>query len=672
MSRSALLFGIACLAATASWAQNAQPADASAANLDSLSIEQLMQVKVEGAALHPQTLQDAPASVTIITAEDIRKYGYRTLGEALASVRGFYLTNDRTFESIGVRGFGMPSDYASDVLFLVNGHSMTDNIFGYMLLLGNDFPIDMDLIKQIEIIRGPSSALYGTNGMFATINIITKTPDEAGPMSLTTTLDSFGERKGELTTATQIGKNGALLLSGSVFDNIGQSPIYVPEFNSPQTNNGNAIDMAGERGYHLFANLTWRNWTITAAFSMDDMIQPVSWGLTVFNNRGTQNKVTRNFIDATYVHAFRRGTLTWRTYYDEQYYPARFEYPLDYANPAAGGVDENITIYDGRWIGSEVTYRADLGRLGTVTTGAEAKFDIRSLMWDRDVNPVPFTYVDINTPDRNQALFLQDERKLSAHWTLDLGARYDKSRLLHDFFSPRAALIYQPRSAWTYKFLYGRSFRNPSLFELYYGDGLSALANPYLRPETANTVEIDAERKLGKRWNLLTAAYGYLMHDFIEGVPVGSQGLIQYRNSSSLRAGGLEVEINGKLSSWLEATASYAIQRTKDLADGGVLENSPLHLAKLHFAMPLGRRFELSSGMQYSAPVVSLAQNRVDAYYLADFTLTSRKLLRNFDFTLGVRNAFNQNDSNPVALFVDTMQQPGRSVFIELIPHRAR
>ena len=175
-------------------------------DLTSLTLEQLLNVRVEGAALHPQTLRDAPASVTVITAEDIYKYGYRTLGEAMASARGFTVNDNRTYRSVGVRGFNLPWDYGSRVLVMVNGHNMADHVFDSMLWFGDDFPIDMHLVKQIEIIRGPSSALYGSNGEFATINIITKSPEEAGPPSLSTQFGSFGEKKAQMMATVPIGK----------------------------------------------------------------------------------------------------------------------------------------------------------------------------------------------------------------------------------------------------------------------------------------------------------------------------------------------------------------------------------------------------------------------------------------------------------------------------------
>src|SRR5580704_7870644 len=329
------LFGMAPLLAFSAWAQNPQPWDPASPNLDSLSLEELMQVKVQSAALHPQTLQDAPASVTIITAEDIRKYGYRTLGEALAAVRGFYVSNDRSYESIGVRGFSLPGDYSSHLLVMVNGHNMADNIFNYMLYFENDFPIEMNLIRQVEIIRGPSSALYGSNAMFATVNIITKSPEELDPLSVIADTGSFGEKKGQIIAAGSLG-SATVLFSASVFNNTGESPLYFPEFNTPQNNNGEAIGMTGEKGYHFFSTLLWRDWTVTAAFSGDSKIQPISWGSTIFNDRGTRNNDERNFIHAAYQREIGGGTLRWRTYYDAFHYEGRGDYAL-----GGGAVEDN-------------------------------------------------------------------------------------------------------------------------------------------------------------------------------------------------------------------------------------------------------------------------------------------------------------------------------------------
>ncbi len=160
-------------------------------------------------------------------------------------------------------------------------------------------------------------------------------------------------------------------------------------------------------------------------------------------------------------------------------------------------------------------------------------------------------------------MFFQDEKKLSKRWKLDLGLRVRQIRVtIAISFLPGRRLIYQ-RFGVGLKFLYGRSFRNPSAFQLFYGDGIADAANPALRPESADTVEVDAERKLGKRMNLQASAYGYRLRNFLLGVYL-PDGLLQYQNTPGIRAEGLELEINGRPTNWLEATASYALQQSRD------------------------------------------------------------------------------------------------------------
>jgi iron complex outermembrane receptor protein len=237
----------------------------------------------------------------------------------------------------------------------------------------------------------------------------------------------------------------------------------------------------------------------------------------------------------------------------------RFDYPL-----GSSAVEDNRQPLLGDWVGTQLTYRFDTAHFGTLTAGAEGKFDLRNIQRSQDVSPAPVEIMNIDRRDKSFALFAQDERRLSNRWKLDLGVRFDFSAYRHSFLSPRAALIYQPPSGWTYKFLYGRGFRNPSAFELYFDDGgRSGAPNPNARPESADTVEVDVERKLGKRMNLVGAAYGYWLRDFLVGVYTDA-GVIQYRNAGKIHATGLEIEINGRPSTWLEATASYAIQQSKD------------------------------------------------------------------------------------------------------------
>jgi outer membrane receptor for ferrienterochelin and colicins len=218
---------------------------------------------------------------------------------------------------MGVRGFSLPGDYDSHILFMVNGHNMADNIFDYMLFFGNEFPIDMNLIKQIEIIRGPGSALYGSNAMFATINIVTKAPDEAGPLTTADT-GSFGEKKGQIVAAASS--------AASKFyspDRCTTTPAKVRYFFRSSTLRKPTTE---KRSYDRRKGLSF---LLDSGLAELDRHSRIRRGQIRFSRYpgahdlqrpGTQFNDQRNFIDAAYERKIAGGTLRWRTYYDSFHY----------------------------------------------------------------------------------------------------------------------------------------------------------------------------------------------------------------------------------------------------------------------------------------------------------------------------------------------------------------
>jgi iron complex outermembrane receptor protein len=140
--------------------------------------EKLLAVKVESAAKgERQSLADAPAIISVVTGDEIRALGYRSVAQALEAIPGFYAVDDRVAANFGVRGInGGLRAYSRIIKVMINGQPVAFRPDGANLL-GPEL-IPMEAVERIEVIRGPASSLYGADAFLGVVNIITRKPDQ--------------------------------------------------------------------------------------------------------------------------------------------------------------------------------------------------------------------------------------------------------------------------------------------------------------------------------------------------------------------------------------------------------------------------------------------------------------------------------------------------------------
>lgn len=634
-----------------SWPALAGHADPPEEELFDMSLEDLMEVQVDtvySASKYEQKVSEAPSSITIVTAEEIRKYGYRTLADALRSVPGFYINYDRNYMYLGVRGFRRPGDYDTRILLLVDGYRVNENV-GDSPFWGTQFPVDIDLIDRIEIIRGPGSSLYGSNALLGVVNVITKNGKALDGVELSGELASADTHKGRISYGKAFDERSELLVSGSLYDSSGES-LYFAEFDDPATANGR-VRNDDDRFESVFVKATKGDFCLTAAFTDSEKGIPTApWGV-VFGDPRTRTQDQTALIGLNYNHEFSdRLAVNFRTAYHHYDYDGRYVY--DYSEDDTPYVVVNKDYWKGRWWESELQIVATPVEKHKVTVGTEFRYNARQdqANWDEEV------YLDDARDGSNWGVYIQDEFRILEGTALVGGLRYDRYDTFGGTTNPRLALIQTIDTMTTLKLLYGRAFRAPNVYELYYHDGgYTQKAAEDLDPETIETYEAVLERAFTPQFSGSIGGFYYVMEDLINQSLDPGDDLIVFENLDKVEARGLELALKGHWDNGVRARTSYSYTLAEDETTGRILVNSPKHLAKFNLIAPVLKE-TLFAGLevQYNGRSETLAGNDADDFVLTNLTLTYVSPSKRLEVSGGLYNLFDVEYAYPA--FAEHMQ----------------
>ena len=529
-------------------------------DLWSMDLDELLEVPVSVASREDERVADAPSSVTVFTRTEIGNLGVSTLEELLNYVPGFSVARTEFLGqqwALSTRGFWGVSDPA--VLLLVDGMRINEHFSGSFGLI--DRLISLGVAERVEVIRGPGSALYGSNAFYGVVNIVTV--------------------RGENQVTAAAGELGAVELNANLSHEFGDNQLtgYLRFFQDDGEDYREIFDPFGltsetrdpRRGADAYLSYARGGFRIN--------LRHQSREFDDFHLLGNvANGVNRMEPESTGIFASYSGQRT-----------ERFSWN------AWAGYDVLESVGFGRFApqGAGPYDDADL-LLGVYhqTRVANLGLDLRTqfgdhtlsygLIWELADNPRAYqaSNYDILTneylgevthqrePEKRfvrddersiAGIYLQEKYRPLEQLTLIGGVRLDDYNDFGETVNPRGAVIWRPGGGATLKLMYGEAFVAPTMEKLYLANNPFEVANPDLQPQEIRTTELAYTQAFSDVSATLTYFHNKETDLFILGT--NPEGSFQTVNGGENSSRGLELEVAANLGShvFLRATASRVL-----------------------------------------------------------------------------------------------------------------
>lgn len=625
--------------------------DTRTSELLEMPLDRLLALEVVSASTYAQPLRQAPSSSVVITADDIRTYGYRTLADVLASMPGLYISNDRSWEYVGVRGFSLPGDFNSRLLLLVDGMRMNDNIYN-QAYIGNDFLVDLDLVQKVEFSPGPGASIYGDNAFLGVINVVTKKAADMKGVATSAELSRYRGYRGSVRYGGEFDNGAGLVMSATASDTAGRDWRY-SEFP------GKARDLDGEDYHKVFGKFSFEGLTLEVGRVRRDKNNPTAPYGATFNDPRYETRDTHTFASATYETALST-TLDMRLHFNHGRFDYEGHYPATILNIDRTHGTRNIV---------EVRLTSIALDNHKIVSGVEYIRDSRLDMLNFDVAPAQVLLRERRDADK-YGLYLQDEIRLHEQWLLNAGLRYDHYDSFGGTINPRLALIHQLTPTDTLKLMAGRAFRAPNAYEMFYGStnmGALQKGNPNLRPEIVQSYEATWDTALDSQWKAKAGVFHYRIRDLIGQQLDPVDNLWVFRNVGRVRTNGAELGLEGSWHNGIRMRSSLTYQDARETDTDEWMVNSPRLLAKLGLSGRLYGEWLAGAELQHISKRRTMADETGSAT-LANLTLSHRDLLPGLDVYLGFYNLFDKRYAVPADLVnvQDSLRQDGRMFRIKL------